>query len=51
MDENLKIDKKDITPVNVKIVNEKEEKKDYVDAPEYYENKIAKEDIDDIEVE
>ncbi len=54
MDENLKPSKEDVSALKVEVINQKvEEKKDEnnIEAPEYFEIKIAKEDIDDIEVE
>ncbi len=52
MDENLKIEKKDIIAMKVEVVNQPEIKKDEPEIEtEYFEVKIGKEDIDDIEVE
>ncbi len=53
MDENLKIDKKDVTALKVQVINqpEKVEIKDYEDAPEYMEIKVSKEEIQESEEE
>ncbi len=51
MDENLKIEKKDVVPMLVKVVKE-EVKKEEPDIHEsYWEIKVDKKDIEEIDVE
>ncbi len=49
VDDNLE----EVTSLKVEVVNQpkNEEIKNYIDAPEYYENKISKEEIEEIETE
>ncbi len=52
MDENLKIEKKDIVAMKVQVVNQPEIKKEEApDDDSYFEIKVTKEEIEDIETE
>ncbi len=51
MDENLKIDKKDVLAMKVEVINQPIEKKEDDTAPEYFEIKISDEDIEKSEEE
>ncbi len=52
MDENLKVEKKDVIAMKVEVVNQPEIKKDEPEVEDgYFEVKISKEDIEEIEIE
>ncbi len=54
MDDDIEnIKKEDLAVLEVKVVNQPKEetKKDYEEASEYYDTKISKEEIEEIEVE
>ncbi len=52
MDENLKIEKKDVIAMKVEVVNQPEIKKEEVEIDDnHWKIEISKEEIEDIEVE
>ncbi len=54
MDENLKIEKKDVVALKVEVINQPKEKPETdkeKDDDSYYEIKVTKEEIEDIEID